>query len=96
MRGVDYMNKYNLIGKETMAKFEEIMNAAKLNDLLKKREEEESKKNTLVWVFALLGAVVCIAGIAYAVYRFMNNNQDEYDDFDDDLEDDFFDEEEAE
>jgi len=86
----------NLIGKETMAKFEEIMNAAKLNDLLKKREEEESKKNTLVWVFALLGAVVCIAGIAYAVYRFMNNNQDEYDDFDDDFEDDFFDEEEAE
>ena len=38
MRGVDYMNKYNLIGKETMAKFEELMNAAKLNDFLKKKE----------------------------------------------------------
>ena len=44
MRGVDYMNKYNLIGKETMAKFEELMNAAKLNDFLKKKEEEEKKK----------------------------------------------------
>ena len=57
MRGVDYMNKYNLIGKETMAKFEELMNAAKLNDFLKKKEEEDSKKNTLMWVFALVGAV---------------------------------------
>ena len=80
MRGVDYMNKYNLIGKETMAK----------------KEEEDSKKNTLMWVFALVGAVVCVAGIAYLVYKFINNNQDEYDDFDDDFEDDFFDEEEAE
>ena len=62
----------------------------------KKKEEEDSKKNTLMWVFALVGAVVCVAGIAYLVYKFINNNQDEYDDFDDDFEDDFFDEEEAE
>jgi hypothetical protein len=96
MRGVDYMNKYNLIGKETMAKFEELMNVAKLNDFLKKKEEEDSKKNTLMWVFALVGAVVCVAGIAYLVYKFINNNQDDYDDFEDDFEDDFFDEEEAE
>ena len=90
------MNKYNLIGKETMAKFEELMNAAKLNDFLKKKEEEESKKNTLMWVFALVGAVACVVGIAYLVYKFINNNQDDYDDFEDDFEDDFFDEEEAE
>ena len=46
-----------------------------------------------MWVFALVGAVVCVAGIAYLVYKFINNNQDDYDDFEDDFEDDFFDEE---
>ena len=34
-----------------------------------------------------------VAGIAYLVYKFINNNQDDYDDFEDDFEDDFFDEE---
>ena len=70
----------------------------KLAELLGKKEEPEKKCcNTLVWVLAIVGAIAAVAGIAYAVYRYMN--QDCFDDFDfedDDFEDDFEDEEEEE
>ena len=63
-----------------------------------KREEEKEKKCTLV--ICILGAVLviaAIAGIAYAVYRFMKPDdlEDYEDDIDDEFEydDDFFDDE---
>ncbi|MFV0527274.1 MAG: hypothetical protein ACK5MN_00910 [Lachnospiraceae bacterium] len=57
-----------------------------LIDKLNKNEIEE-KKNTLVWVLAIVGAVVAIAAIAYGVYRYFAPNYLE--DFEDDFEDDF-------
>ena len=68
--------------------------AATLSDLLKKQEEvkEEKKSHTLLWIFAIIGAIAAMAGIAYAVYRYFTPDylEDFEDDFDDDCDDDFF------
>jgi hypothetical protein len=63
---------------------------------LKKQEEEVKKPQTaILWVLAVLGAVAAVAGIAFAVYRFLTPDylEDFEDDFDDDF-DDYFEEEE--
>ena len=48
-------------------KFEEIMAASKLSELLQKKDEDHTKK-VIVWVLAIIGAVAAVAAIAYAVY----------------------------
>ncbi|NLL80483.1 MAG: hypothetical protein GX234_12015 [Clostridiales bacterium] len=69
-----------------MNRLEEIINMAKLNELLGKKEEKK-KDNTVLWVFAVIGAIAAIAGIAYAVYRYLR--PDYLEDFEDDFEDEF-------
>ena len=60
-------------------------------ELLKQRERESEKpKNVILWVLAIVGAVAAVAGIAYAVYRFVT--PDYLEDFEDDFEDAFEDE----
>ena len=59
------------------SKLEELLNTARINELLHKKELEEKNKN---------GILVALA-IAYAVYRYFT--PDYLDDFDDDYEDDF-------
>ena len=63
--------------------------------MLRKRDEDRVKK-TILWILAIVGAVVAIAGIAYAVYRFLTPDylEDFEEDFDDDFEDEFFEDEE--
>lgn len=58
----------------TMKKLEELVSSnAKLAELLHlKKEEEIEKKNTALYVFAILGAIAAIALIAFAVYRYLN------------------------
>ena len=79
-----------------MNKIEEMVSPTKLSEILKKRDEDKVKK-TIIWVLAIVGAVAAIAGIAYAVYRFLT--PDYLEDFEeeliDDFEDDYFDEEEV-
>ena len=73
-------------------KLEEILNKAKLDELLHKKKVEDQRKGRIIWVLAIIGAVASVAGIAYAVYRYINPNYlDDYDDdFDyDDFEDEF-------
>lgn len=72
---------------------EELIAETKLNELLRKKEEEKGK-NIIVWVLAVLGAVAAVAGIAYAVYCFLTPDylEDFEDDFDDDFDDYFSDE----
>lgn len=79
----------------TMKKLEDLVSSnAKLAELLHlKKEEEQEKKNTALYVFAIIGAIAAIALIAYAVYRYLNpiyiedgELEDEYEDF---LEDDY-------
>ena len=79
-----------------------------LNDLLKsghlvKKQEVvvEEKKNTLVTVFTIIGVIVAIAAVVYALYRYftpdyLEDFEDDFDDdFYDDFEDDFFEDEDT-
>lgn len=77
------------------SKVEELLNAAKVNELLHKKELEEKNKNTIVIVLAILGAVAAVAAvaaIAFAVYKYLTpdylddfDSDDMYDNFDDDF-----------
>lgn len=92
------MNKFDTMSKDALSKMEELINASKLNELLHKKEEEDKKKNCILWVLAIIGAVAAVAGIAYAVYRFFTPDylEDFDEDFDDDFDDDYFDDEDDE
>jgi len=71
-------------------KLDDLLNAMKLGELVHKKEPMMKKKNTLVMILAIIGAVATVAGIAYAVYRYMNPDYlDDFDDDFDDYEDDF-------
>ena len=76
---------------DSMNKIDEVL------ELLKQREcENEKPKSVILWVLAIVGAVAAVAGIAYAVYRFVTPDylEDFEDDFDDDFDDYFEDEDE--
>ena len=81
------MNAFKIVERndDVSNKFEEIMNVAKLNELLRRRDPMEKRKSKLTCLLAIVGAVTLIAGIAYAVYRYMN--PDYLDDFDDEFDD---------
>lgn len=91
-------DKFDAMSKDALLKMEEIINATKLNEFLHRKEEEEKKKNCILWVLAVIGAVAAIAAIAYGVYRFFTPDylEDFEDDFDDDFDDDFFEDEKEE
>ena len=86
------MTRFDVMSKDALAKVEEMISLSKLNDFLNKKEEEEKKKNCILWVLAIIGAVAAVAGIAYAVYRFFTPDylDDFEDDFEDEFDDDFF------
>ena len=64
-----------------------------LKDFIVVKKENEGFK-VLVWILAIVGVVVAIAGIAYAVYRYVNRDylEDFEDEFEDEFEDDFVEE----
>ena len=75
-----------------MNKLEELLATSKLKEILHKNGIEvkkEKKCNPVVIVFAVVGVVLAMAAIAYAVYRYFT--PDYLDDFEDDFEDDDFD-----
>lgn len=86
------MNRFDMMGKEAMNRLEDIMSSNKMNEFLHKKEDDEKKKNCILWILAIIGAVAAVAGIAYTVYRFFTPDylEDFEDDFDDDFDDDFF------
>ena len=74
------------------SKIEELMNAAKINELLRKKELEEKNKNGIVIALAIIGAIAAVAAIAYVVFRYLEPDYLEdfdSDDFNDNFEDDF-------
>ena len=89
------MNTWNRI--EELMDFVRTHDVKELKDYWNKRDEEK-RNNTLLWVFAIIGAVAAVAAIAYAVYRYFTPDylEDFEDDFDEDFEDDFFEDEEDE
>lgn len=80
-----------------MNKMEELVSVAKLTDFLKRREGEE-KKSKILWIVAIIGAVVAIAVVALCIYKFFAPDymDDFEDEFEDEFEDDFFDDEDEE
>lgn len=54
------MNKFDFMGKDAVSKMEDLMNVSRLNELLHKKEEEEKKKNCILWVLAIFGAVAAV------------------------------------
>ncbi len=79
-------------------KIEDLLNAAKINEFVHKKQLEEEKKSCIVWILAIIGAVAAVAAISYAVYKYFIPDylEDFEDDFDEDYDDDFFDDEETE
>lgn len=77
-----------------MKNFSDFLEMAKVSDMMSKRDKEDNK---IVWALAILGAVAAVAGIAYAVYKYLTPDyMDDFDeDFDDDFDDDFFEEEDS-
>ena len=91
------MGRFDTVSKDALNRVEEIINSTKLNDFLHRKEEEEKKKNCILWALAIIGAVAAVAAIAYGVYRFFTPDylEDFEDDFDDDFDDDFYEEDTA-
>ncbi len=80
-------------------KFEELLSAVKLGELLRPVKQEETKKdNPYVVALVIIGAVALIAAIAYAVYYFFVPDRvvDVDDDFDYDYDDELFEEDDSE
>ena len=73
-----------------MEKLSDLLEMAKVSDIIATKKEKEDNK--IVWALAIIGAIAAVAGIAYAVYRYMT--PDYLEDFDDDFDDYFEDEEE--
>ena len=71
-----------------------MVSATKLNEILRRRDDDKIKK-TILWVLAIVGAVAAIVAIAYGVYRYFAPDylEDFEEDFEDDFEDDYFEEE---
>lgn len=76
-----------------MNKVEELFKSTKLSEVLEKRDKEKFRKKVLI-VLAVIGGVVVVAGIAYAVYRYLAAKEIEEleAEFEDEFDEDFFDE----
>ena len=73
-----------------MEKLSDLLEMAKVSDIITKKEKEDNK---IVWVLAIIGAIAAVAGIAFAVYKYLA--PDYMDDFDEDFDDDFDDEDDT-
>ena len=64
---------------------------SRLYEMLSRKDREEAKK-AMLWVIGIVAAIVVVAGIAYAVYRYFS--MDYMKDFSEDFEDDYFEDDE--
>ena len=73
-----------------MEKLSDLLEMAKVSDIIATKKEKEDNK--IVWALAIIGAIAAVAGIAFAVYKYLTPDyMDDFDeDFDDDFDDDFF------
>ena len=87
------LKKTHKKGMSGMEKLSDLLEMAKVSDIIATKKEKEDNK--IVWALAIIGAIAAVAGIAFAVYKYLTPDyMDDFDeDFDDDFDDDFFDEE---
>ncbi|MCD8231203.1 MAG: DUF4366 domain-containing protein [Clostridiales bacterium] len=80
-----------------MSKIEDLISAAKISELLAKKDEMD-KKSIVCWVLAIVGILAVIVVAIYLIYKFFAPDymDDFEDEFDDEFEDDFFDDDEDE
>ena len=64
-------------------KFNEMVELSKLNDMIKREEEEENCGKAWKIVLIVLGVLAALAGIGYLVYRLFVQQTDDYDLYDD-------------
>ncbi len=85
------MDKVNALGN----KVDDLVSS--VGDLIGRQKDESKKKHAVLWVLAIVGIVACVAGIAFAVYKFFTPDylEDFEDDFDDDFDDDYFEDEDV-
>ena len=57
-------DRLDAMGKEALSRVEELMNTSRINELMHKREEDEKKRNCILWILAIIGAVAAVAGIS--------------------------------
>ena len=76
-------------------KIDDLVSNAKNSQLINKNKADEDRKNCVLWVLAIIGAIASVAAIAYAVYRHVTprylddfDGDFDYDEFDDDFDDD--------
>lgn len=74
-----------------MSKIENLIDAAKLAEMIGKKEEPEKKCNPVLVALAIIGAIAAVAAIGFAIYHFFFA-PDYLDDFEDEFDDDFDDE----
>ncbi len=67
----------------------ELIAGLQIAEMINKKDECQKK---FVFVLAIIGAIVAIAGIAYGVYRYMTPDylEDFDDDFDENFDEDFY------
>ena len=51
-----------------MEKLSDLLEMAKVSDIITKKEKEDNK---IVWALAIIGAIAAVAGIAFAVYKYL-------------------------
>lgn len=87
------MNRQDILDRiEDIYASSKLADIEALNRILGRKQEEEKKASIAIWVFAIIGAIVAIAAVAYVVYRYFEPDylEDFEDDFDEDFEDEFF------
>lgn len=85
---MDRLNeRWSMLKNDTSDRIEELVSRLRLSELYAKREEEDRIKRVILIVLAAIGIIAAVAGIAFAVYKFVS--KDYLEDYEDDFDDDF-------
>ena len=85
---MDRLNeRWSAFKNDASDRVDELMQRIRVRELYEKEMENDRMKRVILTVLAALGIVACVAGIAFAVYKFMS--KDYLEDYEDDFDDDF-------
>ncbi len=91
------MGRFENFGKDALARVDELVSLARIDELMKKRDDDKFKK-TLYTIAIVFVCMIAIAGLAFALYKFFTPEylEDFEEDFEDDFDDEYFEEEDFE